>query len=458
MNEFGDGSNDLEAEIFFRSTDRLQMDSCLKAMAHDGKSLVIYSPVSELLDHYGRAFVRRLRSELTDTPVEVFMPPDTEAMLDKFNHLLGTIKLDVAIKPRVGLSPSKIWVVHEANVLSAHELDLFTRLIHQFPGAGVAAILMFSSGQNLSQSIMGQGRQFVSWTLELPTAAQKLSTIQQARKSGREELVTNFFNKLSRASAKRPADDDNKTKAPEDRTKKSTPQKKSKTKNPKWLWVLIAGSLLIFSLAVTAMLHPDKGHEVLSGLSGWVDQLMTDPQKPEKSVSKQLPPEDAPPGPPSILPVNQSEATSTANVSPTPEPAALGASSAPNASRLSSTATAPQPKEPVKVITELPEAAVQGRLWLKGLPSESFVIEHKQFASLKDAQTAIKGKDWLVNARIVPVFAEGKDEAQFAVVTGPFKSKERAKNASVRLGLSSDAAIIAVPAAQVQAVPNKAKP
>ena len=452
MNEFGDASNDLEAEIFFRSTDRLQMDSCLKAIAHDGKSLVIYSPVSELLDHYGRAFVRRLRSELTDTPVEVFMPPDTEAMLDKFNHLLGTIKLDVAIKPRVGLSPSKIWVVHEANILSAHELDLFTRLVHQFPGAGVAAILMFSSGQNLSQSIMGQGRQFVSWTLELPTAEQKLSTIQQARKSGREELVTNFFNKLSRASAKRSADDENNTKATEERTKKSTSQTKSKTKNPKWLWLLIAASLLIFSLAVTAMLHPDKGHEVLSGLSGWADQLMTDPQKSEKSVSNQLPPEDTPPGPPSILPVIQSEATSTANVSPTPGPAALGVSD------VSSTVAAPQPNEPVKVITELPDTAVQGRLWLKGLPAESFVIQHKAYASVKDAQAAIKGKEWLVNARIVPVFADGKDEAMFAVVTGPFKSKERAKNASIRLGLSRDATIVAVPTAQSQAVPNKAKP
>jgi septal ring-binding cell division protein DamX len=113
---------------------------------------------------------------------------------------------------------------------------------------------------------------------------------------------------------------------------------------------------------------------------------------------------------------------------------------------------------PDKVITELPETAVQGRLWLKGLPAESFVIQHKAYASVKDAQTAIKGKDWLVNARIVPVFADGKDEALFGVVTGPFKSKERAKNASIRLGLSSDATIVAVPAAQAQAVPNKSKP
>jgi hypothetical protein len=110
------------------------------------------------------------------------------------------------------------------------------------------------------------------------------------------------------------------------------------------------------------------------------------------------------------------------------------------------------------VITELPEAAVQGRAWLKGLPEDSFVLEHQSYASLREAQAAIKGKEWLANARIVPLFADGKDEARFAVVTGPFKSKDRAKNTITRLGLSNDVAIKAVPAALAQAVPNKPKP
>ena len=121
---------------------------------------------------------------------------------------------------------------------------------------------------------------------------------------------------------------------------------------------------------------------------------------------------------------------------------------------------APPVKETVvdKVITELPEVAVQGRAWLKGLPEDGFVLEHQSFASLREAQAAIKGKEWLANARIVPLFADGKDEARFAVVTGPFKSKDRAKNTITRLGLSSDVSIKAVPSALAQAVPNKSKP
>jgi len=57
----------------------------------------------------------------------------------------------------------------------------------------------------------------------------------------------------------------------------------------------------------------------------------------------------------------------------------------------------------------------------------------------------------LANARIVPLFANGKDEARFAVVTGPYRSKDRATNTITRLGLSKDVVIKAAPSALAQA-------
>ena len=124
-------------------------------------------------------------------------------------------------------------------------------------------------------------------------------------------------------------------------------------------------------------------------------------------------------------------------------------------------AVAPAPVKEVaeeKVITELPDVAIKGRQWLRKLPEDSFVLVHKNFTRLKDAQAYMRSKDWLVNARIVPVFVEGKDEARFAVVTGFFRSKERAKTTIERLGLSADVAVMAVPVAVSQAVPKNTKP
>ena len=111
-----------------------------------------------------------------------------------------------------------------------------------------------------------------------------------------------------------------------------------------------------------------------------------------------------------------------------------------------------------KVITELPEVAIQGRSWLKNLPEESFVIEHQVFSTVREAKAAMKGKEWLVNARIAPIFADGKDEAKFVVITGPFKSKERAQNTITRLGLPSGTNIKGVSAALAQAAPKQSKP
>ena len=70
MNAAGKGDS-TGTEFFFRVADRLQMDSCLTAISKEGKSLVLVSPSGELLDHFGSAFIRRLKQNLANTPVEV---------------------------------------------------------------------------------------------------------------------------------------------------------------------------------------------------------------------------------------------------------------------------------------------------------------------------------------------------------------------------------------------------
>ena len=450
-------SNVITPEIFFRATDRLQMGSCLAAVAKESKSVVMYSQSNELLDYYGASFLRRLKNELTTSDIEVFMPADSEAMLQRFNQLLSDLSLDVATKTRSGKPPEKVWVVHDANAMSAHELELLARLVQQFPGSGVSAVLMFSAETSSADTITRQNKQFVSWALEMPTAEQKLSTIQQARKSGHEEAAVQFFNRLTKRPAKADVPSVRATESAAAAAAKASkppakPAPAKKQSSNAILWALIVIAMLILSVGVAAWMNPDMAKQVWEQGS----KLLNAKEEPVKS--------EEPPGPPAAL---KEEAAKDEANNPMPVPGAPDAktlqagqvteSSAPTAPP----APAAQPvKEPVadKVITELPDTAVQGRLWLKGLPAESFVIQHKAYASVKDAQAAIKGKEWLVNARIVPVFADGKDEAMFGVVTGPFKSKERAKNASIRLGLSSDATIVAVPTALAQAVPNKAKP
>ena len=432
------------------------------AVVKDGKSVVISSKTTELIDHFGAAFIRRLKRALPDTPIEVFMPPDTEAMLDRFNKLLTTIKLDEATKPRGGQLPEKIWVVHDANALATHELDLFTRLILQFPGAGIGAVLMFASESAQADKLSTQNKQFVSWALELPTPEQKLSAIQQARKEGNEEVAVEFFNKLAKASTKKTTPLLNAAVASGGASKAAAPQKdKSKNlkKSKKWTWILAVSALLLSSMGVAAILHPDLSQKVIAQVAGFYDDVLAlgSPEKkktaqnnatkpegvtdnkldtnpdiaPEKVAAPGQPKDDAnnppPPGPPADL--KPYTAKPEAPVA-TPQ---MAAATPPVA--------APGPAKPSKVITELPEVAVQGRLWLRGLPEDTFLLQHGVYETVRQAQSAVKAKAWLANARIVPMYQPGKDDAKFAVLTGPFRSKDRAKNTMVRLNLPSDVTI-----------------
>jgi hypothetical protein len=446
MSEFGARGQDSTSEFFFRVTDRLQMESCLSALVQDCKSVVISSESNDLIDHYGASFVRRIKQKLPHSQLEVFLPRDTDAMLERFNQLLNTLSLDVATKTRNGLGPEKVWVVHDANAMGGHEIQLLTRLIQQFPGAGISVVLMFTQGPAQGDAIANENKQFISWSLELPTSEQKLATIQQARKNGQEEAAVEFFNRLTKSVVKRaPAQTASTNSAPNSAkaaVKQPAAKKPSNIARNLALSLVVVG-LLAISMGVAFWMNPDVGDEFLARAGTWV-RIAAQPKK-----------EIAPPV------ETKSEASPPENASKEPQPGA------PNLTQLEPkvelVAEPPPPatadKAPeVKVITELPEAAIQGRLWLKSLPAEAYVLEHENFTSDKEARAFIKNKEWLVNARITPVFTEGKDEARFAVVTGPFRSVERAKNTITRLKLPTNVTITSVRMATTQAASNKPKP
>ena len=467
MSEFGARGQDSSSEFFFRVTDRLQMESCLSAVAQDGKSVVISSDSNELIDHYGAAFVRRIKQKLPQTQLEVFLPRDTEAMLERFNQLLNTLSLDVATKLRVGLAPEKVWVVHDANAMGGHEIQLLTRLIQQFPGAGISVILMFTEGTSQGDAIANQNKQFIAWSLERPSAEQKLAAIQQARKNGQEEAAVDFFNRLSKSAVKKlPAGAGvAASAAPAKAAPPPPPRKTRQTSNGLKVTVAIA-ALLSVSMGVAFWLNPEVGDQILAKVTDLVDVSGKANKKSDSTAANQADDKPAPgtvgadgkevpPGAP-----NLSQLEPKVELVPGPQPAATASASA-SVPVPAPVAPPPVPPEPVKevaakVITELPDAAIKGRLWLKSLPTDAYVLEHQSFDTVKEARAFTKDKEWLVNARIAPVFTLGKDEARFAIMTGPFRTVDRAKNTISRLKLSSNVTITSVQVATNQSEPSKA--
>jgi hypothetical protein len=389
-------------------------------------------------------------------------------MLERFNKLLSSLSLDVATQTRKDKPPESVWVVHDANALGSYEVELLTRLVHQFPGAGISTILMFTSDANPATAICNQGQQFVSWVFEMPTPEQKLSAIQQARKNGNEDAAVKFFNRLSRDAATqvgKVSKEKSETIDPRPTEKKSAETAKSAIKKPTnnrklWPWALVVSGMLAISVGVAAMLHPELVNQFVSDLNTLFDSKTYEPKvKPKAKVELPAEKPTQATGGPTIV---QGELPVPVVVAPTPAPAVVDPVATTPAPP--SPAPLPVPKEPVavvkseKVITELPEGAVQGRLWLKGLPEDSYVLQHGTFASLRQARTAMKDKDWLVNARVVPVFRDGKDEAEFALVTGPFRTIDRAQNTIARLKLSGSVSVESSANLYRQSIAPKSKP
>lgn len=88
----------------------------------------------------------------------------------------------------------------------------------------------------------------------------------------------------------------------------------------------------------------------------------------------------------------------------------------------------PAPAEP-----KAPALAPQLRSWLQSLPEGSHVVLHGQFATEREAQAFKARHKLLAQARIAPGVWVSGEPMRYGVLTGPFRSAERAHNHLQRL-------------------------
>lgn len=451
-------------DLFFRLADRLQIDACLQAIEEEGKSVILHSVSPGLLDHYSQILVHRLRKRLPDIPAEVFFPTHTEALIARFNDLLEDVSIDAATQSQAHQAPRKLWIVHDASALPEHELKLLLRLLQHLPGARVSAVLVLGGQATGLRNLDPQGRRLMRWEIEPPTQAQIDQMVEEARQVGREFAALELIARLQvdtpaadRPNRPLPASLGSVTPGP---APAQPPAAEPSPRGPisKTTVVVLAAVLFILSAGVAVWLHPD----ILQGLS-----------RPGSSPAATAAP--APLSGPAPAAIAAPVATAAPAASETPEVSSTASPAAPAASpasspggppsppkdsaapAASSAASAPAASAPVaaaanqatpsaapRFISELPDSAQNGLAWLRQLEADTWVIEHGRHATAQAARKQIVADKLLVNARIVPVVQPGSEAAQFLVVTGPFRSMDRARNYMARNELSRTAAILDV--------------
>jgi len=176
--------------IFLRTADRRRFDYVLRGVREESLSLSLSSDNDGLLDHYGRLLINKLRKS-DGLQVEVFLPQNTEALLDRFNQILADISIDEARNAQTSQAPRRVLLAHDAKAISERDMQLMSRLVQDFPGAHVSVVLLVDKigSQMHEKNLEKFGQRLMRWPLETPSREEGETLLEMARAAGYEVEV-----------------------------------------------------------------------------------------------------------------------------------------------------------------------------------------------------------------------------------------------------------------------------
>jgi hypothetical protein len=123
--------------------------------------------------------------------VEVFLPQNTEALLDRFNQILADISIDEARNAQTSQAPRRVLLAHDAKAISERDMQLMSRLVQDFPGAHVSVVLLVDKiGTQMHEKNLEKfGQRLMRWPLETPSREEGETLLEMARAAGYEVEV-----------------------------------------------------------------------------------------------------------------------------------------------------------------------------------------------------------------------------------------------------------------------------
>ena len=463
----------------------------MNAVQQQSLSLSLSSENDGVLDHYGRIVINKLR-KMSDLQIEVFLPQNTEALLDRFNQILAGLSLEDARNRESSPAPRRVLIAHDAKAIGVRDLQLLSRLVQDFPGANVSLVLLLDRTgiAQHEKNLDAFGQRLLRWPLEQPTRAEGESLLNVARGMGFEVEVKkvlaatgfaeirapqpvgdpgSFERHLSDArtrkstSAQTPSTASSTKEAPEEQEPPSVfseaPRRSSLLKTL-LSWVLAFVLLLGVAIGTIALLFPQRLSPMLANsptlkenLPPWMMSLVvqmagkpttTLPEaKPESKPAADTGPSVPPPAADSSA--NKSE-TATAKVPASADPVA-------------STDTAPakpadtaKPAEPAVSVTSTTDAAtakvpVEDALaprsergvdqMIRQAPAGSVFVQHVSVNSMAEAQEWRAQYSALAGARIAAVTTQNKG-VRYIVISGPFANMKEAETFTRKDGVPAD--------------------
>lgn len=192
--------------IFLRIADRKRFDYVLRGVREDSLSLALSSDNDGLLDHYGRLLINQMRKS-DGLQIEVFLPQNTEALLERFNQILADLSIDEARNADTSQAPRRVLLAHDAKAISERDLQLLSRLVQDFPGAHVSIVLLVDKpGIQMHEKTLDQfGQRMLRWPLEAPTREEGEALIAVAGSMGFDVEAKKVLAAIGYAKQPKPA-------------------------------------------------------------------------------------------------------------------------------------------------------------------------------------------------------------------------------------------------------------
>lgn len=418
-------------DLFFRTADRMRIEGCVNAVANEGLSLALSCAHEALLDHYVQQLLQRLNQAAPGHSIEVYFPANTDSLISRFNEILASQSVREATRNSGEPSPAQIWLVHDAHTLPEQELQLLARLIQNFPGANIRAILLMVGQAPAHEKLSAFGRKILKWDIELPNDEQAQAALEVAKLQGQQEAMALLLRRLGKP--RKPltswTDEEADAAVPVDTPEPPIPTPgPNEVKTPFWSRVKLPKLTLpkrlqrkpseaastdtpVPSLAQRLTALRQRSPVLAAGAGALaLSVLMMMWLQPDAFGLKGK-------GRASAASATAAEPQAAASAPP-----ALGAQTT-----VVSATAAPQAALP----TDVPDPAAEAQAWLREMPPQSFVIQHGTMPTYEKAQQMLKSYASLRDARIVAAYRPGEKLAYFVVLSGPY---ERAGKAYERFG------------------------
>ncbi len=428
------------SDFVFRAADRMRIEGCANAIAREGLNLALFCPFEALLDHYTGLLLQRLRQQAPEHSIEVYFPANTDSLLGRFNEVLAKQSVQQATKVPAAAEHTQIWVVHDAQKLPESEVQLLARLIQNFPGANIRAILLMSGHEASKIPLPAFGRKILRWDIEAPTDEQAQAALEQAQHSGHFTAVHQLLQRIQRkplaaaafsasAVSQNAAADANTPPAPKTPSASAAVQQlhtfqqhganslknlraslQSLAKSPGWLRQHAKLSMAIAAALIASTLFMLWLQPEAFGLNS----LKNNPPAPKAQAL---------PLPPAALP------------SPAASAPTASENNAPKADALPQAAPAPQAPTRAEPSIEAPDAPIQAQAWVRAMDPNSFLIQYGTSTTYEKGLDLLRKFPELKDSRIVAAYRPGEKLAHFVIVSGPYSPVIQAYDAAKRPGL-----------------------